>query len=632
MEKTLTPRTLVVELEKSTSSTGSSSSSTSRFIRSSSRFKSKKSIQDVIHEERPELIRSNAFRTSCFHLSQQTSSKQNMSMLKKRLSRSGASKNLGSTSEVGSGTFSTTATAKNDPKNNSVIYATENNIAGSSSRNDFMLKKLVDAISKQLNQFSVDSETYESNLSTSSKISSSSRDLSRTNINGDKKVLSKIYLDKSGCKWTAMICKTLNNEDIASKFLLEVECSLVLQTPVEDYANNYHIVHINILPPLKEGMSHYSTLPNDENEENAVSKSNLSSFQEYDEDSKDAIAAREVFDFISLELQKTITKCQFPVFPEGSSGKSFKSVYQLNKKLQSGGFATVCRGTHRERNFPVAIKCVFRKDLSAEDEAKIYEEVCIMASLQHDLIIDLVDFFEEKECFFLVMELMEGGDLFDRIGQRKSYSEKDARILCNKLLRSIHFCHESQVAHCDIKPKNLLLKSQEDDHSMKLADFGFASRVTGPRSLSKQCGTPYFVAPEILQKKRYDEMADMWSIGVLVFLLLGGELPFTARSFRDLFKKIVKGDFNFVPKQNWEHVSEDAKDLVKNLLRPNSEERYNSAQALDCAWFTRSLDKELEKNDLNLSARELGHFNARLKMRSAMIAVHAANNIRNGII
>lgn len=126
-------------------------------------------------------------------------------------------------------------------------------------------------------------------------------------------------------------------------------------------------------------------------------------------------------------------------------------------QLKSGSFATVCRGTHRSTGKKVAIKCVLRKDLPPSDDAAIYDEVAILSSVEHAHIVPLIDFFDEKDCYFIVMELMSGGDLFDRIGKKKSYSEADARDLCVKMIKAMAYCHTKKIAHCDMKPKNLLL-------------------------------------------------------------------------------------------------------------------------------------------------------------------------------
>lgn len=129
----------------------------------------------------------------------------------------------------------------------------------------------------------------------------------------------------------------------------------------------------------------------------------------------------------------------------------------LTIQLKSGSFATVCRGTHRATGKKVAIKCVLRKDLPPSDDAAIYDEVAILSSLEHAHICPIIDFFDEKDCYFIVMELMSGGDLFDRIGKKKAYSEADARDLSSKMLKAMAYCHARSIAHCDMKPKNLLL-------------------------------------------------------------------------------------------------------------------------------------------------------------------------------
>ena len=201
--------------------------------------------------------------------------------------------------------------------------------------------------------------------------------------------------------------------------------------------------------------------------------------------------AKQAFELLSLKVRKAVVQYEFPDFPEGCKGRTFREVYQLNarvrvtvstpgprfsslslwflsrrrynRQLKSGSFATVCRGTHRATGRKVAIKCVLRKDLPPADDAAIYDEVAILSSLNHPHIVPLIDFFDEKDCYFIVMELMSGGDLFDRIGKKKTYSEADARDLVVKMLKAVAYCHARKIAHCDMKPKNLLLMSDEND-------------------------------------------------------------------------------------------------------------------------------------------------------------------------
>mmetsp|Transcript_33716 Transcript_33716/g.81754 ORF Transcript_33716/g.81754 Transcript_33716/m.81754 type:complete len:511 (-) Transcript_33716:990-2522(-) len=336
--------------------------------------------------------------------------------------------------------------------------------------------------------------------------------------------------------------------------------------------------------------------------------------------------AKATFEATSLVVRKAVVRCEFPEFPEGCKGRIFREVYQLNARLKSGSFATVCRGTHRASGKKVAIKCVLRKDLPPNDDAAIYDEVAIMSSLTHPHIVPLIDFFEEKDCYFLVMELMSGGDLFDRIGKKKTYSEADARDLTVKMLKFMAFCHAHNIAHCDMKPKNLLLMSEDNDSYIKLADFGFAARCHAPKSLTKQCGTPFFVSPEILMRQPYDQQSDMWSVGCIIFLLLSGNLPFMGRSQKELFKKIVSGKFEF-DADDWCDVSDDAKDLVKQLLVLDPDQRLTSAEALKHRWM-RASDDRLRMMALTGTSQRLKTFNARMKLRSAMIAVDWVSSLK----
>lgn len=274
----------------------------------------------------------------------------------------------------------------------------------------------------------------------------------------------------------------------------------------------------------------------------------------------------------------------------------------------------------------MAIKCVLRKDLPPNDDAAIYDEVSIMSSLAHPHIVPLIDFFEEKDCYFLVMELMSGGDLFDRIGKKKTYSEEDARDLAVKMLKAMSYCHSHRVAHCDMKPKNLLLMSEDNHSYIKLADFGFAARCHTEKCLTKQCGTPFFVSPEILMRQPYDQQSDMWSVGCIIFLLLSGNLPFMGRSQKELFRKIVSGKYEF-KEADWANVSPDAKDLVQKLLVLNPDERITSSQALRHKWMKASGDR-LSRITLQGTSQRLKTFHARQKLRSAMIAVDWVSQLK----
>ncbi|CAM9422002.1 unnamed protein product, partial [Choristocarpus tenellus] len=184
--------------------------------------------------------------------------------------------------------------------------------------------------------------------------------------------------------------------------------------------------------------------------------------------------------------------------------------------------------------------------------------------LDHQNIVKLYGFYEEKYFYYLVMEVLNGGELFDRIVLRQYYNEKEARDTLVVLLDAVRYCHDRDVAHRDLKPENLLLVSDTDDATIKLADFGFA-RPVGKEGLRTQCGTPGYVAPEILKGEVYGKPVDMWSVGVITYILLGGYPPFHDDNQAKLYQKIKKGRVVFHP-QYWNTVSDEAKDLIRKLL------------------------------------------------------------------
>lgn len=292
--------------------------------------------------------------------------------------------------------------------------------------------------------------------------------------------------------------------------------------------------------------------------------------------------------------------------------------------MKSGQFGTVCLGTHRASQKRVAIKIISRRNLPPRDDAAVFNEVDILASLRHEYICPLHDFFVQEDCYFIVMELMAGGDLFDRLSKTEGYNEDEARKLCEQLLISVSYCHENNIVHCDLKPKNLLL--MDDKSSIKLADFGFASRLYAPKSLKKQCGTPYFVAPEILLGSGYDEKADLWSVGVIAYVLLFGFLPFTAQKHLDLFKAIVAGNYSL----NAE-ISDAAKHFINGLLVTDPSRRWSACQALKSPWIQSNTECQIsmKRKSLPNVTSKLKTFNARLAFKQAILKVHTAIYWRN---
>ena len=312
--------------------------------------------------------------------------------------------------------------------------------------------------------------------------------------------------------------------------------------------------------------------------------------------------------------------------PSSKSGKRFDEVYRLKGVLGTGAFSTVREGFHKsDKNILYAVKCINRKKLSEEDEAALLDEVSILKEMNHEHIIRLFDFFDEPATYYLVMERMRGGELFDRIVAKAYYNEKEARDTCKIVLEAVRYCHQNHVAHRDLKPENLLLQSDVDDTTVKIADFGFAKKVHKPNSLTTQCGTPGYVAPEILEGTAYDERADMWSVGVILYILLGGYPPFIESTQRDLFRKIRKGEYEF-HEEYWGTVSAEAKELISSLLTVSCAKRLTAEQALQNAWILGD-DAKLASKDLGSNLNKLRNFNGKRKFRAAVSTIIAVNKL-----
>lgn len=305
--------------------------------------------------------------------------------------------------------------------------------------------------------------------------------------------------------------------------------------------------------------------------------------------------------------------------------KSFARTYTTGKSLGVGAYSVVKECTHRKTKVVYAAKDVLKSKLSVDDDVALKDEIEILQTLQHDNIIHLKDHFEERNHYYLVTELMSGGELFDRIVAKTFYNEKEARDLCKTVFEAIAFCHRHNIAHRDLKPENLLLQSKTDDRAVKLADFGFAKRVTSAECLTTQCGTPGYVAPEVLFKIPYGTKADMWSLGVITYILIGGYPPFMEQNQKELFKKIKRGQYEFHA-EYWGQTSKEAQNLITSLLTVDPRKRLTAEQALNDPWVTGN-DDVLSTMDLGTNLDKFKQYNAKRKLRHAILTLMATNKM-----
>lgn len=305
----------------------------------------------------------------------------------------------------------------------------------------------------------------------------------------------------------------------------------------------------------------------------------------------------------------------------------FEDTYTLDAVLGAGQFADVIHATHNIEQTECAIKIIFKANLESEyDKNALKEEIEVLSMINHPNIIKLFSVYDEIDAYYLVTELVQGGELLERIEYKEYYTEKEARDFCQIIFQAIGYCHEQNIAHRDIKPENILLLSKDDDCSIKVADFGFAKRLKNDEKyLTTQCGTLDYSSPEILSGKQYDTKVDMWSIGVILYILLCGYEPFIGTS-KQRAQQIISGKYHFYEEDDggWDYISNDAKDLVRCLMniRPNS--RINANDALNHIWIN-SFDDDLTSRSLEGSLPKLKKFNSNRKFRAAVQVVMIAN-------
>lgn len=304
-------------------------------------------------------------------------------------------------------------------------------------------------------------------------------------------------------------------------------------------------------------------------------------------------------------------------FKDSVKDRRFEDIYELEKELGSGATSVVHRCVQRGTGIPWAVKIIQKK----VEKKVINTEVGVLLKMNHPNVIRLKEVFETPSDIHLVLELVTGGELFDRIVTRGYYSEKDAAKCVLEILGAVKYLHDNDVVHRDLKPENLLYENNGDDSRIKLADFGLSKINNGEVQMQTVCGTPGYCAPEILKGKKYGQAVDMWSVGVITYILLCGYEPFYSENETEMFKKILKCDYVF-DSPWWDEISENAKDLVSKLLTLNASQRLTARQAMSHPWVVGSAAKG---HHMEETQHKLKMFNAKRKLKAATDVVMAFN-------
>ncbi|XP_075709794.1 uncharacterized protein LOC142743184 [Rhinoderma darwinii] len=322
---------------------------------------------------------------------------------------------------------------------------------------------------------------------------------------------------------------------------------------------------------------------------------------------------------------------------------NIRETFVFMEVLGSGAFSEVFLVKHRATGQHYALKCI--KKVNSSRDRSLENEIAVLKRIKHDNIVTLDDIYESSSHFYLVMQLVSGGELFDRILERGVYTEKDASNVIRQVLSAVKYLHDNGIVHRDLKPENLLYLTPDENAKIMITDFGL-SKMEETGIMSTACGTPGYVAPEVLAQKPYSKAVDCWSIGVITYILLCGYPPFYEETESRLFEKIKDGTYEF-ESPFWDDISKSAKDFINCLLEKDPKKRYDCESALKHPWIDgntalhrdiyRSVSIQIKKNFAKSKWRQA--FNAatvvnhmkKMHMHTGHTSSGSACEVKNGL-
>ncbi|EAS02022.1 calcium-dependent kinase (macronuclear) [Tetrahymena thermophila SB210] len=289
----------------------------------------------------------------------------------------------------------------------------------------------------------------------------------------------------------------------------------------------------------------------------------------------------------------------------------------MNVPLGKGSYGEVRKGVHKKTGQQRAVKIIDKSQCKPEEQKQLIEEFNILKQLDHPNIIKVYEVFQDNKFLYIVTELCTGGELFDRIIEYKHFNEKEAADVMYQILNAINYLHKNKIVHRDLKPENLLLDSKNKDSILKLVDFGTSTVFDPSLKMSQKLGTPYYIAPEVLRHK-YNEKCDVWSCGVIMYILLCGYPPFNAARDEDIMKKVEKGVFTF-PKDDWKDITIEAQQMICKMLTMDPQKRYSAEEALQDPWIKKfRQQQQVDMPNLIRSLNNMKTFRAGKKLQEAV--------------
>jgi len=298
---------------------------------------------------------------------------------------------------------------------------------------------------------------------------------------------------------------------------------------------------------------------------------------------------------------------------------AFEKKYELrpNAVLGTGMSGGVCIALARDTNAQVAVKTLPTDGLQKEQLVQVQAEVENQLMMDHPNICRLLEVFEEPGKLRLVMERMRGPDLLDHLNRKGRYTEQDAACIVRQMTAAVAYCHRNGVCHRDLKLENFCLEDETPDARVKMIDFGLSSAFQSNVPMTNACGTLYYVAPEVISQN-YDKKCDLWSLGVIAYVLLDGRPPFHGRDDRETYLRIRQGKYHFSP-DKWSQISSKAKDFISSLLRVNVSERMDAEEAMAHPWLSQA-NSDASAEPIDAAVLEgLKHFSKSNALKRAVL-------------
>ncbi|CAG9321435.1 unnamed protein product [Blepharisma stoltei] len=291
--------------------------------------------------------------------------------------------------------------------------------------------------------------------------------------------------------------------------------------------------------------------------------------------------------------------------------------YENIREIGTGGFGIVYSAKDKRSGLRRAIKEIPKDKLDKSTNEQMLEEVQILRELDHPNIMKIYEVIESRKSYYIVSEYLSGGELFDKIIETQGFNEKIAARYFIDMMTAINYCHTNEIVHRDLKPENLLLESSQRDANLKVIDFGISQRLNPGAKLTSANGTLYYMAPEVFDRP-HDEKCDIWSAGIILYVMICGKPPFYADNDKDYIKLIKKGQFSLT-KGAWENASDDLKDLVRKMLTVDPKKRLSAQDVLNHPWVEKYLSNEAEANPISTEAlSNLGKFRNQSKIAKSI--------------